>query len=211
MKEFRVTSIQSFACGARACYRGLTLIELLVVLIILIGIGSILIPTLSSEVTVRGADGESREASEVVTLQTMRTIREALIGTSTTDLGYRRDLGTLPSRIGGLVENIDGELDFSPSTGRGWNGPYLQHEGIRYNAFIETGDDFPTTPAAIFNDPAMLDGWGKPILLQQPDTLNARLVSAGPNRILETDATDPTDFDRGDDIIVFLLTADPNL
>jgi len=40
---------------------------------------------------------------------------------------------------------------------------------------------------------------------------DARLVSAGPNRILETDPGNPVDADRGDDLILFLLTDDPNL
>jgi len=119
-------------------------------------------------------------------------------------------LGSLPSRLAGLIENIDGESVFSPASARGWNGPYIVHSGAEYGDYIASGDNFPSTPASILTEPAILDGWGKPILLQQPDTTNARLVSAGSNRILETDSTNPIDADRGDDIILFLLTADPN-
>ncbi|MEM6884946.1 MAG: hypothetical protein AAF571_07925, partial [Verrucomicrobiota bacterium] len=164
----------------------------------------------SRPVNVLGADGQSREAGEVVTLNSIQTVRDALLGTSISDPGYRGNLGVLPSSVAGLIENIDSEPAFSPANARGWNGPYIVHSGAEYGDYIESGDNFPATPLGILSEPAILDGWGKPIILQQPDTLNARLVSAGSNRILETDSSDPIDSDRGDDIIVFLLTADPN-
>lgn len=194
---------------------GLTLIELLVVLVILIAIGGVVTVLLSDGVRVRGADGEQRDAEEVVTMQTMRTVRDALIGTSADDPGYRGDMGELPSRLGMLIKNIDGEDAFDPATKRGWRGPYVLHEGVVYGDFIQGGDGFPdnTDIADIEDDPAILDGWGKPVLLQEPDVPDyARIVSAGPNRILETDFGDPSsDMDRGDDLVLFLLSDDPNL
>lgn len=193
---------------------GLTLVELLVVLVILIGVGGILTVTLSNGVRVRGADGETLEAAEVVTRETMRTVRDALLGTALDEPGYQTDLGRLPSRLGGLIENIDGEANYDPARKRGWRGPYLVDSGARYQTYVEPGDNFPTTPTtppSILDDPALLDGWGKPLLLQQPDTDDARLVSAGPNRELETDPLNPIDADRGDDLVLFLFTDDPNL
>ncbi|MEM9283723.1 MAG: hypothetical protein AAGA96_18020 [Verrucomicrobiota bacterium] len=200
---------------SRDC-RALTLVELLVVLVILIGIGGLATTIFSNGVTVRGADGESRESGEVITLATMRTVRDALIGTSTTDPGYRTDLGTLPTRLAGLVDNIDGEDPFQPATKRGWRGPYIVHEGARYENYIEsdTSDNFDDdggNPYGINGDPAILDGWGKPVLLQQAGTEDARLVSAGADRTLETDPSNPIDADRGDDIVLFLFDSDPNL
>jgi len=194
---------------------GVTLLELLIVLVILIAMAGVAITTSNSsiptELKIRGADGESREAGEIITLETMRAVRDALVGTSTADPGYRGDLANLPSRLSGLFENIDGELPFDPATKRGWNGPYLHYEGARYGDFLETGDRFPTTPPARLTEPAILDSWRKPLLLQQHDTRSARLVSAGPDRVLDTDATNPVDADRGDDLVFFLLSADPNL
>lgn len=205
--------IQSYQIGRRgtSARRGLTLIELLVVLVILIGVGGIVVSNISSPITVRGADGENLEAGEVVTLQSMRTVRDALVGNSTTDAGYRGDLGALPSRVSGLIVNIDGEDAFSPANARGWNGPYIVHEGATYGNYTQSGDNFPTIPVVILDEPAILDGWGKPLILQQSDTINARLVSAGFNRTLETDDSNPIDADRGDDLVLFLLREDPNL
>ena len=193
--------------------RGVTLIELLIVLVILAGIAGIVAVNYSGDVTVPGADGEDRTAREIATLATMREVREALIGASTDDPGYRGDLGGLPSRLGGLIENIDGEDPFDPATARGWRGPYLLHEATDYGDFIEAGDGFPDNSdiAGIEDDPAILDAWRKPLVLQQPNTNDARLVSAGADRILETDPANPVDADRGDDVVLFLLTSDPNL
>ena len=188
---------------------GLTLIELIVVLIILIGIGGILIPTLSN-VSVRGADGISRDPNEVTTMTTMNNVRDALIGRDSTDMSYRRDLGRLPSRLSGLIQNIDDERPFIPSVARGWRGPYIVDSGTRYGNFITEPNvnGFPNYPS---NDPAILDGFGSPLILQQFDSTDARLVSAGANRILETDPNDPIDSNRGDDVVLFLFLPDPNL
>jgi len=67
--------------------RGLTLIELLVVLVILVGVGGLVVSNFSKPVSVLGADGQSREAGEVVTLSSMQAVRDALLGTSATDPG----------------------------------------------------------------------------------------------------------------------------
>lgn len=103
---------------------------------------------------------------------------------------------------------------YDPVTRRGWSGPYL----------MSTMGTYQIAPARGFSDlygqngdPAPLDGWGNPIVLQQPvllsasvasysDLTYARLVSAGPNGILETPATvlSPTLAERGDDVILSL-------
>ncbi|MEM1293850.1 MAG: type II secretion system protein, partial [Verrucomicrobiota bacterium] len=105
--------------------RGLTLVELLIVLAILVGLGGLLSVTLSSGAKVVGRDGVERTDEEVATTATMQTVRDALIGASPTEPGYRQDLGDLPSRLGALIENIDSEDVYDPARKRGWRGPYV--------------------------------------------------------------------------------------
>ena len=100
---------------------------------------------------------------------------------------------------------------FNFSSGRGWNGPYLIDAGNRYGNFTDPSDsDNFTTDYGSDADPAVLDGWGKPIILQEASTQNARLVSAGVDGVLETDPNDPL-ASRGDDLVRFLLSVDPNI
>ena len=62
-------------------------------------------------------------------------------------------------------------------------------------------------------DPAMLDAWGSPIIIQWPtgDTTGTyvRLVSAGPNGKIDTALTDLPASSRGDDVVLFLRQALP--
>ncbi len=205
--------------------RGVTLVELLVVLTVLVALGGIVVSTMSRDVRIQTGDGTERSADEIVTLATMQAVRDALLGTSPTDLGFHQDLGRLPRRLGGLIDNLGRVVDstvvidppYDPATKHGWRGPYIVGSGSRYEDRIVSGDGFPTTdpddeiPAAILQDPAILDAWGKPLVLMQAGTPYARLVSAGPNRVLETDLEDPVDADRGDDLVLFLFSFDPNL
>lgn len=194
---------------------GLTLVELLVVLVILIGVAGLLTPQLTN-LKVRSADGSRIEPGEVVTRETMRRIQEALMGNAQDDLGYRGHVGNLPSRLSGLFEDVDSEGPYNPATKRGWNGPYIVDTGARYETYTTTGDNFLTLPGdangyAEDEDPVALDGWGKPIILQRVGTDFVRLVSAGPDRILQTDPDEdtPSLSDRGDDIVQFLEITDP--
>ena len=86
---------------------------------------------------------------------------------------------------------------------------------MRYEAAVEPNfsdnfDDDNGSPYGIAGDPAILDAWGKPLVIQEADTDNARLISAGANRVLETDPANAVDVDRGDDLVLFLLGSDPN-
>jgi prepilin-type N-terminal cleavage/methylation domain-containing protein len=116
-----------------------------------------------------------------------------------------------------------------------WNGPYVTHQGARYKvmdptqqAAGATSDQYGvadvvdstgaiTTPG----DPTVLDAWGRPVVVQVPNTsggstpsatdlMYARLVSAGPNGTLDTSESVqmPTTAQRGDDVIMFLFVPD---
>ena len=210
--------------------RGLTLVELLVVLVILVGVGGVITTSFSNSVTVRGADGESREAGEVVTLATMRTVRDAFIGTSLSDRGYVQDVGSFrdpanaeapnAADLGCLLDQtLSGEPNYDPATRRGWNGPYLMDEAVRFDIAepFPLGSGFASTDGNGFagfadDDPLILDGWGSPLVFGHRNNTDFYwLVSPGPDRNLETNLTNEIDADRGDDIILFLRTSDPNL
>jgi type II secretory pathway pseudopilin PulG len=175
---------------------GLTLIELLVVLMVLIAVAGIVIPNVTD---LRfGFDGDRKTASEIATEKTLMEVRAAILGTDGkkglwSDLGERE--ADLPQNIAELfVPRVGWSTDFDPNTRLGWRGPYVMDSGARDGA----------------NDPAILDGWGRPIVIQSPTALTIRLVSAGADGILSTPPATamPTLAACGDDIVLFLRTAD---
>ena len=196
---------------------GLTLVELLVVLVVLAALGGILSVTLSDGASLTGTDGIERTDEEIATRATMTEVRDAMMATSLSEPGYFQDTGSLPERLGGLIsQSVAGEGDFDPARKRGWRGPYVYDTGSPYENYVESDgsdnfDDDGGNPYGQAGDPAILDAWGKPLILQESANDDARLVSAGPNRVLETDPDSSVDANRGDDLILFLLSSDPNL
>lgn len=188
---------------------GFTLVELLAVLAILGMVGGMVVMTVSRGMTVTDGAGRTVTSEEAVTRTTLREVEKALLGYGN-QAGYHAHNLELPTRIAGLLIDVDNRGAYDFATKRGWNGPYLFDTGARYGDVVESGDNF-TTAYGTNSDPAILDGWGKPIILQQPDSIHARLVSAGPNHVLETDPNDAIDSDRGDDLVRFLRSDDPNL
>ena len=107
---------------------------------------------------------------------------------------------------------------------RRWQGPYVEHTGGTYAVSSGTATNNFTTEYGQDGDPTVLDAWARPIVIQvptQPDPTTgepgvnfARLVSAGPNGVIDTseDVTMPTlDYSatgRGDDVIMFLFHND---
>lgn len=137
-------------------------------------------------------------------------------------------------------------LLFNPVTQRGWRGPYVQNplpvrnpQSLHPGFYPAPGDkQFPqdltfgerhfTSEYGSPGDRAVADPWGNPIVLQIPpasaikdSTVElrwkyARLVSAGPNGVLETPLNDRLAGrkmndgveDRNDDLVLFLSRPD---
>ncbi len=201
---------------------GLTLLEMVVVIAILAVLAGLIVPMLGN---LRfGGAGGNRTAQQIATATTLASVRGAILGT-TAQPGLWQDLGERPTYFPQSIAdlflastNLPKQLHaFDPVTQLGWRGPYLISSDAHYSV-----DATNFTAAYGSNgDPAILDAWGKPIVLQVPqvtgatldeEVQNARLVSAGPDGIIQTSLhklmpSDLTPSDRGDDVVLFLFTA----
>jgi len=172
---------------------GLTLIELLVVLVILAALAGVVLPHMNDlRIGPFGSRGKSPQ--EIVTETTLLRVRAAIMGDESMP-GLWQDLGgketELPQTIAELFAPPAGWTDsFDPNTRLGWRGPYIQPTGA------QLGDQLADLGYGDRDDPAILDGWGRPIVIQDPGTLQIRLLSAGADAILST----------SDDIELNLLT-----
>ncbi|MGA2500861.1 MAG: prepilin-type N-terminal cleavage/methylation domain-containing protein [Tepidisphaeraceae bacterium] len=195
--------------------RGLTLLELVVVVAVMAIIAGAMVPNVahylaSSKVTAANAS--------------LAHIRDAIVGTPEIP-GYLADTGQWPTTLADLVRNPfppgNPLATFNRDSRRGWRGPYLLNANGSYT--VDNTRNF-TSAYGIGGDSALLDPWGNPIILQRstigvpdgtPDANNCfiRLVSAGPNGILDT----PRDYSgtpyppraaRGDDIVLFINHVD---
>ena len=201
--------------------RGLTLLELSLVLGVLAVLGALIVPQLT-----RRAD----EASELVTWSTLREVQRAINNGYYADmyetLPYPLDTGRAqhpqlaylyvnPTHYVSGASIGDSSWSYDPIARRGWSGPYLNAPGI-YQINVES--NFAAQYGAD-GDPAPLDGWGRAIVLQQPvfegalpsdsNRQLARLVSAGPDGVLDTPAAAvaPTAAQINDDLILYLMPA----
>lgn len=174
---------------------GLTLIELLVVLVILAALAAIVVPNVTNlriGVDINGEGGKT--PAEIVTETTLLRVRAAIMGDESMP-GLWQDLGgreaELPQTIAELFAPPAGWTDsFDPNTRLGWRGPYIQPTGA------QLGLELAGLGYGNATDPAILDGWGRPIVIQDPGTLQIRLLSAGADADLGT----------SDDIELNLLT-----
>jgi type II secretory pathway pseudopilin PulG len=232
--------------------RGLTLLELVLVLVILTALGSVIIPMTEGI----GEDSRAtvtrsvlRDLAETLTNRYHQDMHGFLVTDDGTPLpglpfpdplrfaDHGRNINhpqltflfVNPQTFeDGLTATLDSDRSYSAAARRGWNGPYVQHNGGRFRPAEQqlhvsfTPDEFETR-YGVLNDPVLLDGWGRPVVLQVP-VLNddvplavrwrhARLVSAGPSGIIHTppDVLIPDVSQRGDDFVVFLSVADTGL
>jgi type II secretory pathway pseudopilin PulG len=209
---------------------GMTLLELTVVLLVLIALAGVVIPYT--------ADEGGRTAC-IATDATLANVRDAILGGTAgvgylSDLGAYPD-----SPLNDLFTQPAGAFPFNPTTGRGWRGPYVQGGaaadnmlGHLSNRFTDASQSYVATPVASgqsvvpdsFLSPACASGdCRSPILLQVPTggTLcgqttavanpsdYVRLVSAGPDGVLDTALNDAHACARNDDRVLFLRMADP--
>jgi type II secretory pathway pseudopilin PulG len=183
---------------------GLTLLELLVVLVILLALGTLLVPQLS---------WVGNQSQQIATRESMIRLREMLMNQ------YIPHMGELPRPRAELTnggsatrqnhpqlvylfvnpdyhENgIDGDDWTGPETflsGRAWQGPYPLHTGMEYfvtdtDTDLATGTNFTDryglgNETTRVGDPTVIDAWGNPIVIQEP---NANLVSGDPPTEIE--------------------------
>jgi len=217
---------------------GLTLLELLVVLAILIALATLVTPIISN-LGRKSQQISTREnllrLQELILNRYIPDMGE-LPRPSTTEITAGNRINHPQLRylfVNPDTEDIAKTANATILSSRHWQGPYLTHGGARYTItgnFTTTygvGDviDSNNTYTA-HGDPTVLDAWGRPIVIQEPTgnvtipingtnqtvagSTCARLVSAGPNGVLDTNRTIgmPTTTDRGDDIIMFLYRHD---
>ena len=192
--------------------------ELLVVLTILASLATVVASQLN---------GRAGTAKETITRATLGNLRTAIVD------NYRADqFETLPYPVDAtrnqhpqltylyvnpltfVTGGVPGTIvwTYDPITHRGWSGPYVNNP-CQYAVNVTRGF---TANYGETGDPTPLDGWGNPIVLQQPLVIGsiasptslqyARLVSAGPNGVLDTPPTTflPTDLEMNDDLVLSL-------
>jgi prepilin-type N-terminal cleavage/methylation domain-containing protein len=209
------------------CAGGMTLMELIVVIAILAILAGAVIPLLN------GIVAKSRITAVRASLS---TVREAIVGKGDSP-GFQSDVGRPPNSIAELLATSppSGVALFNRDTNIGWRGPYLISQGGLYPIANATFTNLFGNNTSGNQDPALLDPWGDPIIIQRltvasgvltfiaqngtPQTASTtladgdytRVISGGPNKALETAWTDPTPTtaSRGDDILLFLNRSDP--
>jgi len=190
--------------------RGLTLLELVVTLAIVVATAS---------VAVLGSGALLQDSRGDVTRQSLKALRDVIAQTYWQDNSLtlpRPNMAVtithFPNRQNAaqlryLFVNPateDTTVTYNPAYRLGWRGPYVvANNGSVYT--INATANF-TEQYGENGDPAVLDGWGNPIVIQNPGTWadgsqDVRLVSAGPNGIVNIDPTTPT----------ATLLANPNL
>ncbi len=184
----------------------MSLLELVVVLAVLAALAGILVPMAGRGVHVPSGQG-NWTAEETVTRANLVALRHAILGANPDSPGYRADVGRMPRVVADLLRRPAGVAEFDPARATGWRGPYLHIAGARYGGLATAAAGF-TAEYGAEDDPVVADAWGNPIVIQQAATGYARLVSAGPDGVLDT-LNDADGTGRGDDLLLFLLREDP--
>lgn len=203
---------------------GFTLIEIVIVLVILIVLAGLIVPVV---------DGLADRSKDTATRASLERSREVLMSRYWPEMngvfagvsGYPQPNPAAPNG-----RNLHPQLHFlfvnpgasyDPVTRRGWSGPYLQDGSARYpGAAVEDPASlasFTNADYGLTGDVMVPDGWGRPIVIQLPtagtaeqNAQHARLISAGPDGVISTPAGPffPNKSDCGDDIVLYLRTAD---
>jgi prepilin-type N-terminal cleavage/methylation domain-containing protein len=197
--------------AALAPRRGLTLVELLLVLTVISILATLVLPAVGNFL------GQSRAD---VTRASLARTRDAIAETYWSDNRCTLPRPGLPlqgnrqnsPQIRYLFVNPqteDATTTFDPVARLGWRGPYLVDRNdacYAVNAAAGFSPQFGEN-----GDPAVLDGWGRPIVLQNPGLLadgrqDVRLVSAAPDGIQNISPAKATAAltaaDVGDDVFV---------
>jgi type II secretory pathway pseudopilin PulG len=181
------------------------LFELLAVVVILATLAALV-----SSAVQRGIEG----ADATTTTATLTSLRDA-------SRGFRTDVFAMPRSIQDLLRQPEWLAPplatFDVVKGVGWRGPYVRGPNHVYE--LDPNDPLSSTFGGA-GDLVMVDAWNRPIVLQRPDPGNdgvdstderyVRVVSAGPDRVLETPAAPyyPTKAQCGDDLVLYCLVAD---
>lgn len=226
--------------------KGMTLVELTVALLILIALAGLAVPYVS---------GIGQSSICKATDATLQAVKEAIMGGGAGPGFYGDTLGNFPKITKGtgtadynlkfiltpLVDSSWGHLvSYNPKTALGWRGPYLM-TGITNPYEVDADDDTTDLKdelhssyasstyidsAIVQGDQVVLDGWGRPVILQIPTAgctpypsnpeKCTRVVSAGPipGRSIQTNGfsaalSDGDAATRGDDRVLFLSIPDP--
>ena len=214
--------------------KGMTLIELTVVLLVLVALAGVVVPYVS---------GTGRTAMCQATDATMQAVKEAIMGGRGGAGFYGDTLGFYPKDTKDTTANFNlkylftqpsGWGVYNPKTGLGWRGPYLMSATTNLYAVgtgaKELNSSFGNSTfidVAVANgDSVILDGWGRPLIIQIPTagcsysltnpSQCARIVSAGsiPGREIQNNGFTVTLADgdassRDDDRVLFLRNPDP--
>ncbi len=173
--------------------QGLTLVELIIVLVILIGLASLVVPTL-----VNSREDAAQQTTEASLVATRNALIQQYEDTKYISYLGAPDTVALESNrfhLRWLFDNPvtgDATNGFDVDTRQGWNGPYLTSNTGRYA--VDLTANF-TTAYGSDGDQAIVDTFtGTPIVCQVLGSgpYDVRLVSAGLDGVLDIDPADPT-------------------
>lgn len=183
---------------------GLTLLELLIVLVVIAVLAGLVVPILThhgDRSRTTATEASLSELRDVIT-QYWRDFDKSLpqSGGSSPQTLY---LFVNPDTYGdGNPATTDQDQTYDPHYKLGWRGPYVSQATGTYSESIADGFD---STYGTDGEPALIDAWGQPIVIQLPTPTTpgltiVRLLSAGPNGILDTSYTAAET--QGDDIDV---------
>jgi len=194
--------------------RGATFVELLAVVVVLAVLAAL----------VRGAiDRTADEAHAATTMTTITCVRDAIVGNPkhAACRGFKADVLAMPRHLEDLLRPplwlAPELLEYDVVKGVGWRGPYLRAPTFSYAVDPLSGFTLGYGEQGAL---VLHDAWSKPIVLQWPDPdfngvdatdeRYVRVVSAGPNKKLETPTSTyfPPLASCGDDLVLYLLVAD---